>query len=67
MAKAKEVRKERTYNKEAFVDAAENSKDGLVLQVILEDGESYSKDDVEKLVEKWNSKKVESKKEKEVK
>jgi hypothetical protein len=46
------------FSKEAFVDAAKNSKDRLLLKMLLKDGESYAKEDVTKVVKDWKSKEV---------
>ena len=46
------------YNKDAFVDAAKNGKERLLLKMLLKDGESYAKEDVTKVVKDWKSKEV---------
>ncbi|MEK4712241.1 hypothetical protein [Sporosarcina sp. FSL K6-5500] len=68
MSKAKEDKsKQQKYSKSAFVEAVEESKERLILQVILADNKTYTKDEVAKLVEAWKSKKVNAKVEKEKK
>ncbi|MEK4403443.1 hypothetical protein MKZ26_03230 [Sporosarcina sp. FSL K6-6792] len=68
MSKAKEGKpQQQKYSKSAFVEAAEESKERLILQVILADNKTYTKDEVAKLVEAWKSKKVNAKVEKEKK
>lgn len=46
------------FGKEAFLNAAENTKDRLVLQVVLEDGKTYTKAEAEKIVKAWKQKEV---------
>lgn len=48
---------QQSYSKEAFVEAAD-SKDSLILQVVLEDGKTYSKDVVAGMVTAWKTKEV---------
>ncbi|QNK89438.1 hypothetical protein H7992_07170 [Sporosarcina sp. resist] len=68
MSKEKEVKQpQRSYSKEAFVESATDGKESLILQVILEDGKSYSKEKVTEMVTAWKSKKVNAKVEKEKK
>lgn len=67
MSKEKEVKSEQKYSKSAFVEVAADSKERLILQVVLEDGESYTKADAEKKVKDWKSKKINGEKEKGVK
>lgn len=58
MSKEKEVKSEQKYNKSAFIDAAADSKERIILQIVLEDGKSYAKDDVAKKVSAWKTKEV---------
>ncbi|MET3657836.1 hypothetical protein [Sporosarcina psychrophila] len=68
MTKAKEEKsKQQKYSKSAFVEAATESKERLILQVILADDKTYTKDDAAELVEAWKSKQVNAKVEKEKK
>ena len=47
---------ERKYSKTAYLDAETNSKERLLLNTLLEDGEYYSKDEVSKAIKQWKSK-----------
>lgn len=47
-----------TYSKSAFLDAAKDSTERLLLNVLLNDQKKYSKDEVEKLVNDWKAKEV---------
>lgn len=58
MSNEKKVAKTQKFGKEAFLNAAENTKDRLVLQIVLEDGQSYSKADADKIVKAWKQKEV---------
>lgn len=61
MTKAKEVKKQpvqQTYGKEAFIDAATESKEKMILRVALEDGKSYTKEAVAEIVSAWKTKEV---------
>lgn len=52
------------YSKEAFLDAAKDSNERLLLNVLLTDGQSYSKDHVATTLKDWKSKELkDSKKE----
>lgn len=55
MSNAKES-KTKKFGKEAFVNAAKTTKDRLVLQVVLEDGKTYTKTEVDKIVKDWKQK-----------
>lgn len=46
------------YSKFAFVDAAKDGKERLLLMTLLEDEKSYSKDEVDKILKDWKSKVV---------
>jgi alpha-galactosidase/6-phospho-beta-glucosidase family protein len=48
------------YSKEAFMDAAKDGKERLLLKLLLDDKTSYSKDEVVKVVKDWKSKEVKS-------
>jgi hypothetical protein len=54
------VSKKKTFNKSAFLEAAETLEDRLVLNVVLADGESYTKEEVEKALNDWKTKEVEA-------
>lgn len=56
MSKEKVVESQK-YSKEAFVDASEG-KERLLIQVLLNDEEMYTKEQVAKLVESWKAKEV---------
>lgn len=46
------------FGKAAFLNAAKNTNERLLLQVILKDGTTYTKEEVAKLVEGWRKKEV---------
>lgn len=46
------------YSKSAFVDAAESNKESLILQVVLEDDKTYTREEAKKIVEAWKQKEV---------
>ncbi|RKD22549.1 hypothetical protein BEP19_09820 [Ammoniphilus oxalaticus] len=50
--------KQRRYSKSAFIDAEANSKERLILQVVLEDGKTYTKAEVDKTVKDWKRKEI---------
>lgn len=52
------VEKKQKYSKSAFVDAARDSKERLELKMLLEDGKSYTQDEVTKAVKDWKTKEV---------
>lgn len=63
MTKSKEVKEQVTpvaqpYSKEAFVDAAEEGKEKLILQVALKDGQSYTKEAAAEIVTAWKTREV---------
>lgn len=58
MSKEKEVKSEQKYKKSAFIEAAAGSKERLILQIVLDDGESYSKDEATEKVAEWKKKEV---------
>ncbi|MDQ0412724.1 hypothetical protein [Mesobacillus stamsii] len=55
---AEKAGKQQTYSKQAFVDAAKNSKERLILQVVLNDKKKYTQIDVKNLVNEWKKKEV---------
>lgn len=46
------------FSKGAFLNAAESINERLLLQVLLKDDETYTKEEVVKLVESWKEKEV---------
>lgn len=46
------------FGKEAFINAAENTKEKLIIRVVLADGETYTKAEADKLVKNWKQKEV---------
>lgn len=59
MSKEKEVKlPQQQYNKSAFVEDATNRNESVLLQVVLVNGKSYTKDEVAELVAVWKSKEV---------
>lgn len=53
-----EVQSTQRFSKSAFLDAADSNKDQLILQVVLEDKKSYTRDEVVSKVEAWKKKEV---------
>lgn len=60
MAKKPETVKAESQNfsKAAFVQAAQSSKEKLMLQTLLDDEKTYTKAEVEKVIKNWKSKEV---------
>lgn len=58
MSNVKKEVKTQKFGKEAFLNAAENTKDRLVLQIVLEDGQTYTKTEADKIVKAWKQKEV---------
>lgn len=52
--------KTQKYSKAAFLDAAKDTNERLLLNALLNDGTSYGKEEVSKLVAAWKSKEVKS-------
>ncbi len=46
------------FGKAAFLNAAKKKNERLLLQVLLKDGTTYTKEEVTKLVEDWKKKEV---------
>jgi hypothetical protein len=46
------------FSKSAFVDAAKDGKERLLLMTLLEDEKSYAKEEVAKILKDWKSKVV---------
>ena len=55
------LEKELKYSKSAFVDAAKDSKERLLLMTLLKDGTSYTKEQVEKVIKEWKAKSIKKK------
>lgn len=50
----------RKFGKAAFLNAAKSTNERLLLQVLLKDGSSYTKEEAAQLVEDWKKREVES-------
>lgn len=46
------------YSKAAFIKASKDSKERLILNVLLEDEKSYTKDEVSRALKTWKVKKL---------
>jgi hypothetical protein len=46
------------YDKSAFIDGAKDSKERLLINVLLIDNQSYAKGEVATLLKEWKSKEV---------
>ena len=46
------------YSKSAFVEAAENNKEQLILQLVLEEDKKYTQQEVTEIVTAWKKKEV---------
>lgn len=55
------------FSKSAFVDAAKNGKERLLIMTLLDDEKSYTKDEVAKIIKDWKSKVIKEDGEKEAK
>lgn len=59
MTKGKTAKpKQQKFGKAAFVESAESTQESLEYQVVLEDGKSYTQEEVAKLVTAWKKKEV---------
>ncbi|KAA0944074.1 hypothetical protein FQ087_18280 [Sporosarcina sp. ANT_H38] len=58
MSKEKEVKLPQQYSKIAFLEAAVDGNESVLLRVVLEDGKTYTKDEVAELVAAWKTKEV---------
>lgn len=59
MSKEKEVKlPQQQYSKSAFVEAAADGNENVLLRVVLKDGKTYTKDEVAELVTAWKTKEV---------
>lgn len=52
------VQNAQRYSKSAFVDAAENNKEKLIIQVVLDEDEKYTQQEVVEKVDAWKKKEV---------
>lgn len=50
--------KKQKYSKIAFLDAASDNKERLLLNTLLQNDKSYTKEEVEKIAEAWKSKNI---------
>lgn len=55
------------YSKEAFLDASKDSQERLLLNVLLKDEQSYTKERVASILKDWKSKELKDLKPKEAK
>ena len=60
-------KQQKKFSKSAYLDAEKISKERLLLQILLEDEKSYTKEEVQAIVKNWKSVKVNKKASKEVK
>ena len=47
-----------TYGKAAFIDAAQDGKEKLILQVALADGQTYTREAAAEIVSAWKTREV---------
>lgn len=52
------VQNAQQYSKSAFVDAAENNKEKLIIQVVLDEDEKYTQQEVAEKIDAWKKKEV---------
>lgn len=57
----KDKPKTQKYSKTAFLDAAKDNKERLLLDALLQDDKSYTKEEVEKVAKAWKSKPIREK------
>ncbi|ANB62253.1 hypothetical protein [Anoxybacteroides amylolyticum] len=55
---AKPTEKKERYGKSAFLRAPEYTKDRLLLEVLLDDSKTYTKEEVDSLLSEWKAKEV---------
>lgn len=55
---AKQPEKQMRYGKSAFIRASEYAKDRLLLEVLLDDTKTYTKEEVDSLLSEWKAKEV---------
>lgn len=51
-----EKKKLQTFSKKAFIEAAATKNEAVLLQVVLEDDKTYTRDEAKQLVESWKQK-----------
>ena len=54
----KQTEKQTRYGKSAFIRAPEYTKDRLLLEVLLDDTKTYTKEEVDSLLSEWKAKEV---------
>ncbi|RAK21140.1 hypothetical protein B0I26_10392 [Anoxybacillus vitaminiphilus] len=55
---AKQTEKQVRYGKSAFLHAPEYAKNRLLLEVLLDDTKTYTKEEVDSLLNEWKKKEV---------
>lgn len=55
---AKQTEKQMRYGKLAFIRAPEYAKDRLLLEVLLDESRTYTKEEVDLLLSEWKAKEV---------
>ncbi|WP_171334862.1 MULTISPECIES: hypothetical protein [unclassified Anoxybacillus] len=55
---AKQTEKQMRYGKSAFIRAPEYAKDRLLLEVLLDESRTYTKEEVDSLLSEWKAKEV---------
>ncbi|MCQ5364719.1 hypothetical protein NOW01_06825 [Anoxybacillus salavatliensis] len=55
---AKQTEKQVRYGKSAFIRATEYAKDRLLLEVLLDESRTYTKEEVDSLLSEWKAKEV---------
>ncbi|GGJ68372.1 hypothetical protein GGR02_001830 [Anoxybacillus voinovskiensis] len=55
---AKQTEKQVRYGKSAFIRAPEYAKDRLLLEVLLDESRTYTKEEVDSLLSEWKVKEV---------
>ena len=58
LARQAETPKEIRYGKSAFIRAPEYAKDRLLLEVLLDESRTYTKEEVNSLLSEWKTKEV---------
>lgn len=49
---------EKKYSKSAFIDAAKDSKERLLINALLQDNVTYTRNDVKQKIAEWKTKEV---------
>ncbi|KHF30166.1 hypothetical protein K1I43_12885 [Anoxybacillus sp. ST70] len=55
---AKQTEKQVRYGKSAFIRVPEYGKDRLLLEVLLDESKTYTKEEVDSLLSEWKAKEV---------